>query len=98
MTPHLYIFQYVEDPGNSSIGYSNDSSIEVIAEDPIAWCRPDEEGWVGLQVAFFVTSYAFPMVLIILLYIGMLRRLWNPGSIGNKISKESLRNKRRVTR
>ena len=49
-------------------------------------------------MAFFVSSYAIPLLLIIFLYIGMLHRLWNPGSLGNKISKESLRNKRRVTK
>ena len=64
------------------------------------FCRFDRDQWdiKGFHVGFFISSYAIPMILIILLYVGMLRRLWNPGSIGNKISKESLRNKRRVTR
>lgn len=87
-----------------SLVSSNDSklaleaSTEVISE--ISWCRFDREGYSesGFYVAFFASSYAIPLVLIVFLYIGMLRRLWNPGSIGNKISKESLRNKRRVTK
>ena len=64
------------------------------------WCNFDDEEYSesGFFVAFFVSSYAIPLLLIIFLYIGMLHRLWNPGSLGNKISKESLRNKRRVTK
>ena len=64
------------------------------------WCNFDDTDYSesGFFVAFFVSSYAIPLLLIIFLYIGMLHRLWNPGSLGNKISKESLRNKRRVTK
>lgn len=72
----------------------------TLNQSTATWCRFDGEGYSesGFHVAFFVSSYAIPLIMIILLYIGMLRRLWNPGSIGNKISKESLRNKRRVTK
>ena len=48
------------------------------------------------QISFFVSGYAIPLVLIIILYLCMLKRLWHP--VGNKMSRESLRNKRRVTR
>ena len=82
------LFQYKQDPSNSSI------------ENDAAWCRFDsgEYSEHGFYITFFFSSYAIPMILIIFLYIAMLRRLWNPGSIGKQISKESLRNKKRVTR
>ena len=84
----IIIFQYKQDPSNSSI------------ENDAAWCRFDsgEYSEHGFYITFFFSSYAIPMILIIFLYIAMLRRLWNPGSIGKQISKESLRNKKRVTR
>jgi len=80
--------KYKQDPSNSSI------------ENDAAWCRFDsgEYSEHGFYITFFFSSYAIPMILIIFLYIAMLRRLWNPGSIGKQISKESLRNKKRVTR
>jgi hypothetical protein len=48
------------------------------------------------QISFFVSGYAIPLFLIVILYLCMLKRLWHP--VGNKISRESLKNKRRVTR
>lgn len=69
------------------------------------WCRFAAHSYSerGFYVAFFVSGYAIPTILIIILYVVMLRRLWNPSTSmrrgsHNKLSKESLRNKRRVTR
>ncbi|XP_070493396.1 allatostatin-A receptor-like isoform X2 [Chironomus tepperi] len=49
------------------------------------------------QISFFLSSYVIPLTLISILYISMLIRLWHsvPGS---KVSAESRRGKKRVTR
>lgn len=49
------------------------------------------------QISFFLSSYIVPLALISILYMGMLARLWKavPGS---KVSAESRRGKKRVTR
>lgn len=49
------------------------------------------------QISFFLSSYIVPLTLISILYVGMLIRLWHsvPGS---KVSAESRRGKKRVTR
>jgi hypothetical protein len=49
------------------------------------------------QISFFLSSYVIPLTLISILYVGMLIRLWHsvPGS---KVSAESRRGKKRVTR
>lgn len=51
----------------------------------------------SFQISFFLSSYIIPLTLISILYVGMLIRLWHsvPGS---KVSAESRRGKRRVTR
>ena len=85
--------------GNTTNGTMEDEVVDASPSSK-AWCRfnGDEYSERGFHIAFFVSSFAIPLILIVLLYIGMLRRLWHPANIGNKISKESLRNKRRVTR
>ena len=52
---------------------------------------------ISLQISFFLSSYVIPLALISILYVGMLIRLWHsvPGS---KVSAESRRGKKRVTR
>lgn len=51
----------------------------------------------SFQISFFLSSYIVPLTLISILYVGMLMRLWHsvPGS---KVSAESRRGKKRVTR
>ncbi|CAO1408718.1 unnamed protein product [Diamesa serratosioi] len=51
----------------------------------------------AFQISFFLSSYVVPLALISILYMGMLLRLWKavPGS---KVSAESRRGKKRVTR
>ena len=96
----LYLIYLFFQFKQQKMGGVNSTANQTLDESGVTWCRFDGKDYSesGFHVSFFVSSYAIPLVLIIFLYIGMLRRLWNPGSIGNKISKESLRNKRRVTK
>ncbi|GAB0099001.1 G protein-coupled receptor, rhodopsin-like [Sergentomyia squamirostris] len=59
----------------------------------------EEEGysWPAFQIAFFSSSYVVPLVLISGLYLRMLLRLWRHG-VGGRISAESQRGRKRVTR
>ncbi|KAG7210170.1 hypothetical protein KM043_011730 [Ampulex compressa] len=50
--------------------------------------------WSFYQVAFFLTSYVLPLALICVFYVCMLLRLWR----GTRVSAESRRGRRRVTR
>lgn len=50
-----------------------------------------------LQISFFLSSYVIPLALISILYVGMLIRLWHSAP-GSKVSAESRRGKKRVTR
>ncbi|EDS43266.1 allatostatin receptor [Culex quinquefasciatus] len=50
------------------------------------------------MVSFFLSSYVVPLTLISMLYIGMLARLWKSGAPGGRVSAESRRGKKRVTR
>lgn len=50
-----------------------------------------------LQISFFLSSYVIPLALICILYVGMLIRLWHSPP-GSKVSAESRRGKKRVTR
>ncbi|XP_063709470.1 allatostatin-A receptor-like isoform X3 [Culicoides brevitarsis] len=52
---------------------------------------------VGFQVSFFLSSYVIPLALISMLYVAMLARLWK-GAPGGRVSAESRRGKKRVTR
>lgn len=49
------------------------------------------------QISFFLSSYIVPLTLISILYVGMLIRLWHSAP-GSKVSAESRRGKKRVTR
>lgn len=49
------------------------------------------------QVTFFITSYMLPLTVISGLYVLMIMRLWRQGS-GVRMSKESQRGRKRVTR
>ncbi|KAF7405852.1 hypothetical protein HZH68_005221 [Vespula germanica] len=50
--------------------------------------------WCFFQVSFFLTSYLLPLTLICVFYVCMLVRLWR----GARVSAESRRGRRRVTR
>ncbi|XP_058455654.1 allatostatin-A receptor isoform X3 [Malaya genurostris] len=52
---------------------------------------------VAFHVSFFLSSYVIPLSLISMLYVGMLIRLWK-GAPGGRVSAESRRGKKRVTR
>ena len=52
----------------------------------------------AFQITFFATSYAVPLLLICGLYLRMLMRLWRGAPPGGRISAESRRGKKRVTR
>ncbi|XP_077299242.1 allatostatin-A receptor-like [Arctopsyche grandis] len=49
------------------------------------------------QVSFFLSSYAVPLLLICVLYVRLLARLWR-NAPGQRLSAESRKGKRRVTR
>lgn len=49
------------------------------------------------QVTFFISSYLLPLMIISGLYVRMIMRLWHQGS-GVRMSKESQRGRKRVTR
>ncbi|XP_022239718.1 allatostatin-A receptor-like [Limulus polyphemus] len=59
-----------------------------------------DEGYnhVAFQISFFLSSYVVPLVLIFALYMLMLKRLWFHGAPGGKMSAESQKSKKRVTR
>lgn len=50
------------------------------------WCRFDDSySNRGFYIAFFVSGYAIPLLLIVKMYIFMLKRLWHP--VGHQISQ-----------
>ncbi|XP_038117817.1 allatostatin-A receptor isoform X2 [Culex quinquefasciatus] len=57
-----------------------------------------EYNLIAFHVSFFLSSYVVPLTLISMLYIGMLARLWKSGAPGGRVSAESRRGKKRVTR
>ncbi|XP_020279881.1 allatostatin-A receptor-like isoform X2 [Pseudomyrmex gracilis] len=50
--------------------------------------------WTCFQLVFFMTTYALPLILIIIFYMFMLSKLWR----NTRASAESRRGRRRVTR
>ncbi|CAB4054249.1 ASTA-R [Lepeophtheirus salmonis] len=64
------------------------------------WCRFSTEDYSirGFYISFFVAGFAIPLALISILYLLLLKRLWNPAIGHTNLSKESLRNKKRVTK
>jgi allatostatin A receptor len=57
-----------------------------------------EYSWAVFQISFFVTSYVLPLALICGLYLCILLRLWRGVAPGGRVSAESRRGKKRVTR
>ncbi|QQP52788.1 Allatostatin receptor, partial [Caligus rogercresseyi] len=64
------------------------------------WCRFSTEDYSirGFHISFFVVGFAIPLALISILYLLLLKRLWNPAIGHTNLSKESLRSKKRVTK
>ncbi|XP_015916626.1 allatostatin-A receptor [Parasteatoda tepidariorum] len=54
--------------------------------------------YAAFQISFFMSSYIVPLALIFILYMLMLKRLWFGVAPGGRISAESLKSKKRVTR
>lgn len=50
------------------------------------------------QVCFFLSSYVIPILIILVLYVLLLKRLWFGAVPGGHMSAESVRSKKRVTR
>uniref|UniRef100_A0A182HLU3 G-protein coupled receptors family 1 profile domain-containing protein n=1 Tax=Anopheles arabiensis TaxID=7173 RepID=A0A182HLU3_ANOAR len=57
---------------------------------------PRKGSWAAFHIAFFLSSYVVPLILISVLYMWMLPRLWR-SSVGGR-SAESKKGKKRVTR
>lgn len=58
----------------------------------------EEYNYALYQTVFFLFSYILPIVIIIILYILMLKRLWFSGIPGRNVSSESVKSKKKVTR
>ncbi|XP_075587813.1 allatostatin-A receptor isoform X2 [Dermatophagoides farinae] len=58
----------------------------------------EEYSYALYQVIFCLFSYVIPILLILILYILMLKRLWFSGIPGRNMSSESVRSKKKVTR
>jgi len=56
----------------------------------------DSTAFMVFQGSFFVLSYFLPLVLIVCLYSVMLHTLWYKTSAGGHMSRESMKNKKRV--
>ncbi|EAU77962.1 AGAP012781-PA [Anopheles gambiae str. PEST] len=56
----------------------------------------DSPSWAAFHIAFFLSSFVVPLILISVLYMWMLSRLWR-SSVGGR-SAESKNGKKRVTR
>lgn len=69
--------------------------MDISSSENLTACRIlPQFNWPLFQVSFFLSSYVVPLTLIIGLYICMLLRLWR----GSRISAESRRGRKRVTR
>ncbi|KAH6943175.1 hypothetical protein HPB50_017123 [Hyalomma asiaticum] len=73
----------------------------MIIEDAYSACtfRVDK-GYniAAFQISFFMSSFVVPLALIFVLYVLMLKRLWLGVTSGGRVSAESVRSKKRVTR
>ena len=69
-----YVFFQAIPGSNSSV------SGNVRSHTSDYWCRYDSKNHSEtlFHIAFFVSSYAVPLLVIVILYIIMLRRLWRP--------------------
>lgn len=58
----------------------------------------DGYNYAAFQICFFLSSYIIPLGLIFCLYMLMLKRLWFGVAPGGRVSAESVKSKKRVTR
>ncbi|KAH8420916.1 hypothetical protein KR222_009464 [Zaprionus bogoriensis] len=84
------------------VTFAHDVVIDRDEVRNVTWvmCRFSENDLLDLptfQMIFFITSYLFPLIIISGLYVMMIMRLWHQGS-GVRMSKESQRGRKRVTR
>ncbi|XP_068156828.1 allatostatin-A receptor isoform X2 [Drosophila tropicalis] len=79
---------------NKMAGYDNKTDISysmcMFIENPLLKRST-------FQVSFFISAYLLPLMIISGLYVRMIMRLWRQGS-GVRMSKESQRGRKRVTR
>ncbi|KAG8174922.1 hypothetical protein JTE90_020201 [Oedothorax gibbosus] len=54
--------------------------------------------FAAFQICFFLSSYIIPLILIFCLYLSMLRRLWFGVTPSGRMSAESVKSKKRVTK
>ncbi|EDW67503.1 allatostatin-A receptor [Drosophila virilis] len=76
------------------VDYDNQTNVTY------AMCRYIDNDVLDLstfQVSFFISSYLLPLMVISGLYVRMIMRLWHQGT-GVRMSKESQRGRKRVTR
>lgn len=76
------------------VGFDNQTNVTY------AMCRYIDNDVLDLstfQVSFFISSYLLPLMVISGLYVRMIMRLWHQGT-GVRMSKESQRGRKRVTR
>lgn len=60
--------------------------------------KADEYSAVNFQIAFFISSYLFPLILILCLYLSLLNKLWYGNKPrGHKESIKTLESKKKVT-
>ena len=66
-------------PGNTTLAPDPSEDEDAMLQQQ-HWCRFSEEEYShsAFSVAFFVSGYAIPLLLIVIMYIYMLRRLWHP--------------------
>ncbi|ALC47218.1 AR-2 [Drosophila busckii] len=84
------------------VAYSHDVVVEHnnVTNETVALCQFTSNDLLDLdtfQMSFFVSSYLLPLMIISGLYMRMIMRLWHQGS-GVRMSKESQRGRKRVTR
>ncbi|XP_064478437.1 allatostatin-A receptor-like [Ornithodoros turicata] len=73
--------------------------MEVVGSYSACMFRTSEGyNWPAFQICFFMSSYVIPLCLIFILYLLMLKRLWFGVAPGGRVSADSVRSKKRVTR
>lgn len=60
--------------------------------------RPDGYNQASFRIIFFLAAYVVPLLTIVALYLLMLTRLWHGVAPGGRVSADSRRGKKRVTR
>ncbi|KAH8347379.1 hypothetical protein KR059_010097 [Drosophila kikkawai] len=82
------------------VAFINDFAVMSDGKRSIGMCTFKANDYISprtFQVSFFISSYLLPLMIISGLYVRMIMRLWHQGS-GVRMSKESQRGRKRVTR